>query len=166
MKYFFTRKLMLMKESKGFVCMPGGFGTLDEMFELLTLQQTGKAEPAPIVLLDYPGDHYWQALEDFVRDTVATRGLVSADDLDRVLHHRRRRRRPPTRSSASSATTTRSAGSGRGSCSGSAPRPPTTSWPTSTSGSATSCAEGSISVTGPCRPRWPTTMRSTCPAWR
>ncbi|MGI9023002.1 MAG: LOG family protein, partial [Acidimicrobiales bacterium] len=49
MKYFFTRKLMLMKESAGFVVMPGGFGTLDEAFELLTLLQTGKAAPAPIV---------------------------------------------------------------------------------------------------------------------
>ena len=84
MKYFFTRKLMLIKESKGFVCMPGGFGTLDEMFEVLTLQQTGKAEPAPIVLLDFPGDGYWRALADFVNGHLVPRGLVSADDLDRV----------------------------------------------------------------------------------
>ena len=55
MKYFFTRKLMLIKESDGFVCLPGGFGTQDETFELLTLLQTGKAAPAPIVLLDVPG---------------------------------------------------------------------------------------------------------------
>ena len=55
MKYFFTRKLMLMKESAGFVALPGGFGTLDEAFELLTLLQTGKAAPAPIVLLEVPG---------------------------------------------------------------------------------------------------------------
>jgi hypothetical protein len=54
MKYFFTRKLMLMKESAAFAVLPGGFGTLDECFELLTLLQTGKAEPAPIVLVDIP----------------------------------------------------------------------------------------------------------------
>jgi uncharacterized protein (TIGR00730 family) len=85
MKYFFTRKLMLVKESKGFVAVPGGFGTLDETLELLTLQQTGKAEPTPIVLLDAPGGTFWRGFESFVRDEVARRGLVAADDLDRVL---------------------------------------------------------------------------------
>ena len=55
MKYFFTRKLMLVKESAAFVCLPGGFGTLDETFELLTLTQTGKGLPVPIVFLDTPG---------------------------------------------------------------------------------------------------------------
>jgi len=81
MKYFFTRKLMLMKESAGFVMLPGGFGTLDETFELLTLLQTGKAAPAPIVLLEVPGGTYWRAWERFIREEVAARGLVSADDL-------------------------------------------------------------------------------------
>ncbi|MCU1370195.1 MAG: family Rossman fold protein [Ilumatobacteraceae bacterium] len=85
MKYFFTRKLMLVKESKGFVAVPGGFGTLDETLELLTLQQTGKAEPMPIVLLDAPGGTFWTAFADFVRDQVASRGLVAADDLERLL---------------------------------------------------------------------------------
>ena len=60
MRYFFTRKLMLIKESDGYVVLPGGFGTLDEGFELLTLLQTGKAEPAPVVLLDTPGGDYWR----------------------------------------------------------------------------------------------------------
>jgi uncharacterized protein (TIGR00730 family) len=86
MKYFFTRKLMLMKESKGFVVLPGGFGTLDEVFELFTLQQTGKAEPHPVVLLDVPGGLYWQEWEAFVNGQLAARGLVSPEDLH--LYHR------------------------------------------------------------------------------
>src|SRR5436305_6983128 len=80
MKYFFTRKLMLMKESAGFAVLPGGFGTQDEAFELLTLLQTGKAAPAPVVLLDVPGGTYWQTWDRFVRDEFVSRGLVSADD--------------------------------------------------------------------------------------
>ncbi|UWF78304.1 MULTISPECIES: TIGR00730 family Rossman fold protein [Microbacterium] len=85
MKYFFTRKLMLMKESRGFICLPGGFGTLDEMFELLTLQQTGKAEPMPIVLLDAPGGGFWEGLRRFVQEQMVPAGVISPDDLDRVL---------------------------------------------------------------------------------
>jgi uncharacterized protein (TIGR00730 family) len=85
MKYFFTRKLMLVKESKGFIAVPGGFGTLDETLELLTLQQTGKAEPTPIVLLDAPGGSFWTSFAEFIRAEVASRGLVAADDLERVL---------------------------------------------------------------------------------
>lgn len=81
MKYFFTRKLMLIKESDGFVVLPGGYGTLDETFELLTLIQTGKAEPTPIVLLDVPGGRYWPAWKSFVEE-VKLRGLISpADDV-------------------------------------------------------------------------------------
>lgn len=84
MKYFFTRKLMLMKESRGFICLPGGFGTLDEMFELLTLQQTGKAEPMPIVLLDEPGGTFWRGLERFVQEDLSPTGVISPGDFDRV----------------------------------------------------------------------------------
>ena len=80
MKYFFTRKLMLMKESAGFAVLPGGFGTLDEAFELLTLLQTGKAAPAPVVLLDVPGGSYWRSWDRFVNDELATRGLIDPDD--------------------------------------------------------------------------------------
>lgn len=80
MKYFFTRKLMLMKESAGFAVLPGGFGTLDEAFELLTLLQTGKAEPAPIVLVDVPGEPYWESWERFVTGEVIRRGLASPED--------------------------------------------------------------------------------------
>ena len=85
MKYFFTRKLMLMKESLGFVSLPGGFGTLDETMELLTLIQTGKAAPAPVVLLDEPGGGFWPAFAKFLGDETATRGLIDADDLDLIL---------------------------------------------------------------------------------
>jgi uncharacterized protein (TIGR00730 family) len=84
MKYFFTRKLMLMKESAGFAVLPGGFGTLDEIFELLTLLQTGKAAPAPIVLLEVPGGTYWRSWETFVTGEVVARGLVSPEDLTLV----------------------------------------------------------------------------------
>ncbi|MGB1723931.1 MAG: TIGR00730 family Rossman fold protein [Ilumatobacteraceae bacterium] len=88
MKYFFTRKLMLIKESAAFVCLPGGFGTLDETFELLTLTQTGKGVPVPIVLLDTPDDPYWEAVDTFVREHLVARGMVSADDVDlyRIRH--------------------------------------------------------------------------------
>jgi uncharacterized protein (TIGR00730 family) len=82
MKYFFTRKLMLMKESAGFVVLPGGFGTLDEAFELFTLVQTGKSEPKPIVLLEVTGGTYWRTWEAFIRDEVAARGLIAPGDVD------------------------------------------------------------------------------------
>jgi uncharacterized protein (TIGR00730 family) len=80
MRYFFTRKLMLVKESKGFICLPGGFGTLDETFELITLTQTGKGVPVPIVFLDTPGDPYWETVDEFVRTQLVERGLVSTAD--------------------------------------------------------------------------------------
>jgi uncharacterized protein (TIGR00730 family) len=85
MKYFFTRKLMLMKESQGFICLPGGFGTLDEMFELLTLQQTGKAEPMPIVLLDETDGSFWRGLQRFIDEHLSPAGVISEGDFDRVL---------------------------------------------------------------------------------
>jgi uncharacterized protein (TIGR00730 family) len=80
MRYFFTRKLMLIKESDGYAVLPGGFGTLDESFELLTLLQTGKAQPAPLVLLDVPEGTYWRAWRRFVEEQVTSRGLVSPED--------------------------------------------------------------------------------------
>jgi uncharacterized protein (TIGR00730 family) len=82
MKYFFTRKLMLVKESKGFVALPGGFGTQDETFELFTLQQTGKGVPVPVVLLDAPGGTYWHGWLRFVRDELLANGLISPGDLE------------------------------------------------------------------------------------
>ena len=85
MRYFFTRKLMLVKESNAFICMPGGFGTLDEMFELLTLSQTGKGNPVPIVMLDLPGDPFWESVNNFVKTSLIPRRLVSESDL--ALYH-------------------------------------------------------------------------------
>ena len=85
MKYFFTRKLMLVKESAGFASLPGGFGTLDETLELLTLMQTGKAEPAPVVLLDEPGGSYWLHFEQFVIDELLAHGMINPTDLDTWL---------------------------------------------------------------------------------
>ncbi len=85
MKYFFTRKLMLVKESAGFVALPGGFGTQDETFELFTLQQTGKSVPAPVVLLDTPGGTYWHGWLEFVQTELVRNGLVSPGDLDLFL---------------------------------------------------------------------------------
>ncbi len=85
MKYFFTRKLMLMKESQAFVCLPGGFGTQDETFELCTLLQTGKATPAPVVLLDVPNGTYWSGWTRFVDEELVGAGLVSEHDHDLYL---------------------------------------------------------------------------------
>jgi hypothetical protein len=80
-RYFFTRKLEFIKESDAFVLLPGGFGTLDEAFELLTLLQTGKAQPGPVVLLDVPGGTYWQSWREFVMRELHDAGYISADDL-------------------------------------------------------------------------------------
>ena len=73
MKYFFTRKLMFVKECDAVVCLPGGFGTLDEGMEVITLLQTGKRDMVPVVLLDPPGGGYWQGLLDFVKNAPAGR---------------------------------------------------------------------------------------------
>jgi uncharacterized protein (TIGR00730 family) len=80
MRYFFTRKLMLMKESHGFVCMPGGFGTLDETFELLTLVQTGRAVPAPIVFLDPPDKPFWKPIMAGLMPTLLAHSVISPED--------------------------------------------------------------------------------------
>lgn len=80
-RYFFTRKLAFVKESDAFVLLPGGFGTMDEAFEVLTLVQTGKAQPAPVVLLDTEGGTYWSTWLDFVRRDLLDHGYISAEDL-------------------------------------------------------------------------------------
>ncbi len=80
-KYFFTRKLVFIKESDAFILFPGGFGTNDECFELLTLLQTGKGDPRPVVLLDLPGGTYWDRWIDFARRELADGGYVDPADL-------------------------------------------------------------------------------------
>lgn len=86
MKYFFTRKVMFVKESDAVVCLPGGFGTQDELFEVLTLIQTGKRDMIPIVLLDHPQSQYWKRWIDFVRSEFLSQGLISSEDLQLFLH--------------------------------------------------------------------------------
>jgi uncharacterized protein (TIGR00730 family) len=80
-KYFFTRKVGFIKESHAFALFPGGFGTMDETFELLTLVQTGKSDLHPIVLLEADGTGYWEAFNDFVRRDLLENGLISEHDL-------------------------------------------------------------------------------------
>ncbi len=80
-RYFFTRKVAFVKESDAFVFLPGGYGTLDEAFELLTLMQTGKTAPRPVVLLEPPGSAYWDEWQDFLRDHLVSRGFIDTDDL-------------------------------------------------------------------------------------
>lgn len=87
-KYFFTRKLSFVKETHAFVLLPGGFGTLDEGFECLTLMQTGKTDIVPLVLLDKPNGYYWEAWRRFVYNDLCTSGLISESDfrLFRITH--------------------------------------------------------------------------------
>jgi hypothetical protein len=80
MRYFFTRKLMLVKESHAFLCLPGGFGTLDETFELLTLAQTAKSVPVPIVMLEVAGDPFWTPLMQTMEPLLVKHGLISDSD--------------------------------------------------------------------------------------
>ncbi|MGD2108183.1 MAG: TIGR00730 family Rossman fold protein [Phycisphaerae bacterium] len=81
-KYFFTRKLMFMKEAEAIVLFPGGFGTLDEGFEVLTLVQTLKAAPIPIVLCEEPGGRYWPGWRAFVERSLLANGMIDTEDLD------------------------------------------------------------------------------------
>jgi uncharacterized protein (TIGR00730 family) len=81
LNYFFTRKLSFVKEAHAFALFPGGFGTLDEAFEVLTLMQTGKARIAPVVLLDQPGGNYWETWVRFLTDRLLEFGFISEEDL-------------------------------------------------------------------------------------
>lgn len=81
LKYFFTRKLMFVKETSAIVCCPGGFGTLDETFETITLLQTGKQTMMPVVLLDEPGGSYWRDLGKFMDKHLMEGGMISGPDI-------------------------------------------------------------------------------------
>ena len=81
MKYFFTRKLMFVKECDAVCLLAGGFGTLDEGLEVLTLLQTGKRDMVPVVFLDAPGDHFWQPFQEFIEKTLLARRMISPEDL-------------------------------------------------------------------------------------
>jgi uncharacterized protein (TIGR00730 family) len=80
-RYFFTRKLMFMWQSKAVALFAGGFGTQDEGFEALTLVQTGKAPTIPIVMIDAPGRTYWKRWDQYVREELLTSGLIGQEDL-------------------------------------------------------------------------------------
>ena len=80
-KYFFTRKLMFVRSSDAIALFPGGFGTMDEGFEVLTLVQTGKSVPMPIVFVDQPGGNFWDGWQDYVKNHLLARGLIGAEDL-------------------------------------------------------------------------------------
>jgi uncharacterized protein (TIGR00730 family) len=80
-KYFFTRKLMFVRSSHAIALFPGGFGTMDEGFEVLTLIQTGKSVPMPIVFIDRPGGDYWSMWQEYVEKQLLSRGLIGSHDL-------------------------------------------------------------------------------------
>src|SRR5579872_5812870 len=80
-KYFFVRKLMLAKYSYGFIAMPGGFGTLDELFEIVTLIQTGKMRDFPVVLM---GTSYWTPMIQFLENIVLENGAINPEDLRKI----------------------------------------------------------------------------------
>ncbi len=80
-KYFFTRKLMFVKEARAIALFPGGFGTQDEGFEAMTLIQTGKSNPMPILLVDEPGGTYWQHWRTYVKSELLHHGMISPEDM-------------------------------------------------------------------------------------
>jgi uncharacterized protein (TIGR00730 family) len=80
-KYFFARKIGLAKETNAFIVFPGGYGTLDETYEVLTLMQTGKSPIVPLVLMDHPGGNYWQKWKRFVVSDLLENGFISEPDL-------------------------------------------------------------------------------------
>jgi hypothetical protein len=84
-RYFFTRKLVFLSQAEAVALFPGGFGTMDEAFEVLTLVQTGKASMIPVVMCQGPGIDYWHRFDQWIRTTLLARGLISPEDLN--LYH-------------------------------------------------------------------------------
>jgi len=80
-KYFFTRKVFFVMEADAIALFPGGFGTHDEGFEVLTLLQTGKAPPMPVVLMELPEEQYWETWDKFIRDQLLARAFIRPEDL-------------------------------------------------------------------------------------
>jgi uncharacterized protein (TIGR00730 family) len=87
-RYFFTRKLIFVKEAHAYAFFPGGFGTMDEAFEVLTLMQTGKSDTHPIVMIETPGDDYWERFVAWIQSELLHPGLIAPEDLSlfRVTH--------------------------------------------------------------------------------
>jgi uncharacterized protein (TIGR00730 family) len=84
-RYFFTRKLMFLSQCEAVVALPGGFGTQDELFESLTLIQTGKSSMVPVVLIEHEGGNYWTHWDNYVRRSLLESGMISPEDLN--LYH-------------------------------------------------------------------------------
>jgi len=78
--YFFTRKVIMTRSSQAFIAFPGGVGTMDELFEILTLLHTGKTDPVPVVLIDRPGGTFWSSWFDFMADEVIGEGYLNSGD--------------------------------------------------------------------------------------
>jgi uncharacterized protein (TIGR00730 family) len=87
-KYFFTRKVFFVMEADAIALFPGGFGTQDEGFEVLTLLQTGKSPPMPVVLMELPGEAYWETWDNFIRQQLLARGFIDREDLSlfKIMH--------------------------------------------------------------------------------
>jgi uncharacterized protein (TIGR00730 family) len=87
-RYFFTRKIFFVMEADAVALFPGGFGTHDEGFEVLTLLQTGKAPPMPVVLMELPGEQYWETWDQFIRQQLLARRFISPEDLSlyKIIH--------------------------------------------------------------------------------
>ena len=87
-KYFFTRKVFFVMEADAIALFPGGFGTQDEGFEVLTLLQTGKSPPMPVVLMELPGEEYWETWDKFIKQQLLARGFIRQEDLSfyKIMH--------------------------------------------------------------------------------